>query len=181
MRFVVANLICLLLVITGCFFSKHSSELEKNTPQSDTNKVDVLDVTSEVNKSNSLNSDNKIDIDDADRHFRKFFTLVSTDLEEASSELSKYVEIRFEGHTLADEWKQLTLRLAREQKGTLPDLQRSMELHIQMLTDVDLKKYAKSIEKLQQGLKQTKALGEMLKSRGIDIETYEMEGKFVAP
>ena len=65
----------------------------------------------------------------------------------ARAKISTVAQIRFENHSLTDEWRALYFRLSRDGKGTLSDVRRLSELEIRMFTEIDPEEYAAPIEK----------------------------------
>ena len=121
-------------------------------------------------------------ISDAEKHYNAFASLSGTDPEAAISELSKYAKLRFKDHPLAEKWLKLIHRLVSEKKGTFRDMERYTKWYLQMLTDIDPEKRIehdiKTIENLQNGLKQLEIIGRMLEKQGENLEIYEMPGIF---
>ena len=191
MRFIITILVCVLLLIVGCMGKQTRNLDQPYTPIEDKQSTASVDSVQSVNETETSADDKResstvdSNVDDAGKHFMAFMSLSATDPEAAYAELSKYVQIRFGEHPVADKWMELCYRLARDNKGTFRDFQHFAKWHIQMLTDVVPEKrteaYTKLLESLQSSLKYIESIGRMLEKQGEDLDTYEMPGTFVAP
>ena len=191
MRFIVISLVCLLPLTIGCAGKQAKNPDQGRVPIEDKQSVTFADSAEDAvqakvevggeQKSSTVDSS----VDDAGKHFMAFMSLSATDPEAAYAELTKYVQIRFGEHLVADKWMELCYRLARDNKGTFRDFQHFAKWHIQMLTDVVPEKqtepYTELLESLQSSLKYIEAMGRMLEKQGENLDTYEMPGTFVAP
>lgn len=188
MRFIIISLICLSLLTIGCTKDQAKNLDQERTPIGDEQGVPPADTEINIdqartpagNKQHTPSADTAMD--DAVKHYNAFAALGATDPESAIAELSKYVELRFGAHPLADKWLKLVYRFTRDKKGTFRDMQRYTEWYLQMLEDIDPEKRiehdTKTIENLQKGLKQLEVMGKMLERQGENLDTYEMPGKF---
>ncbi len=148
----------------GCLGTKTMNVSEKSNPQK------------RVSTHTDTTNDHMHEDTDAEvKHLLEFQRLVNTDPEAARTALSKSSEIKFGKHPLVKEWEQLFFRLLRDKKGTILDLKRFNELHLQMLKDIDPEKNAKEIEYLQNALKKQEFLIESIRKQGDSPETFESE------
>ncbi|MDE0556206.1 MAG: hypothetical protein OXI24_18490 [Candidatus Poribacteria bacterium] len=171
MRFIIISLLCLSILIIGCLQGKiKNSGQAETSPDNISNAIQTREAAANA------------EISDAEKHYNAFASLSKTDTDAAIRELSKYADLRFKGHPLAEKWLKLVHRLAAEKKGTFRDMERYTEWYLQMLTDIDPEKRiehdVKTIKNLQNGLKQLEIIGRMLERQGKDLETYEMPGTF---
>ncbi len=100
--------------------------------------------------------------------FKKF---LKTDPEAARVELHNVAKTLFGEHILTEEWVPLYFRLSREGTDHLSDLKRMSELEIRMLTAIDVKKYAKQIERHRERLKHYDELSKIAEDEAPPPET----------
>lgn len=185
MRFIIINFICLLLLTIGCTRNQQQNPGQGYTPAEDEQGTTLTDDAMNIDQARTPDGDEQgatpvnDAMADAYKHYSAFFSLSPTDPDAAHAELSKYVTLRFGSHPLADEWLKLVYRLNRDRKGTFRDVQRYVEGHLQMLTDIDPEKRteqdAKHLELRQNNLKQLKAYSKIIEKQGDNMDTFEME------
>jgi hypothetical protein len=83
--------------------------------------------------------------------------------EATRTEISAIAKNLFGVHPLADEWVSLCFRLRRDGKGSFSELRRFAELQIQILSDLDTKKYAEEIEAYQVAMEQLDQVAKIYK------------------
>ena len=159
MRSIIISLLCLSLNTIGC---------TSDTPGKARTSVENQQSAAPTNE----------EVSEAYKHYSAFFSLSPTDTEAAHTALSKYIRMRFRAHPLADEWLKLVYRLNLDRKGTFPDVQRYVEGHLQMLTDIDpeerTKEDVEQIEYRQKHLRQLKIYSKILERQGRNPGTFEM-------
>lgn len=188
MRFIIISLLCLSMLVIGCTGNEIKNPGQAQAPtmsEQDTRSTgDAVNINQAQGAAADEPNNAQIDteISDAEKHYNAFASLSGTDPEAAISELSKYADLRFNAHPLAEKWLKLVYRLVSEKKGTFRDMERYTKWYLQMLIDIDPEKRiehdTKTIENLQNGLKQLEIIGRMLERQGENLETYEMPGIF---
>ena len=164
MRFVIINLLCLSLLGMGLLASS----------ETDTH----VDTTSYTHEHPHHPQIKKESIPPWKKHLEAFELLIDVeDIESdaAPTELAKVAEHLFGAHPLVDEWKTLYLRLSRDKKGSIYDMRRVAEIVVQILTDIDPKKYQEQIQRYQKRVKYYDALAKEHKSQGDSPEAIEIE------
>ncbi len=81
------------------------------------------------------------------KHLIRLQVLQKKNPREAQAKVNTVAKIRFENHSLTDEWRALYFRLSRDRRGTLSDVKRLSELEIRMFTDIDPEEYSEPIQK----------------------------------
>ena len=168
-----------------------ASHVERGTPvaesrptQTDDNRIaDDTAVASPAQPSQSLfqwGNRNPTDYgwnEEALQRMSVFESLLLTDPAAARAAMTEVAEIRFGKHSLADEWSELSFRLARDRAGNALDIKRYLELEIQLLTAVDAETHAKGIQEHQVSLTQINLLVQLMKSQGDNPASIELEFK----
>ena len=113
--------------------------------------------------------------------YRSFIKLLPTNPKAAENKLSEHAEIQYGAHPNVNKWVNLFFRLARDGTGPLSDHILLLELEVQMLTDIDSKKYSMQVKNLKRVLKQYAVMTKMAEREGKTPETYEMEFRLELP
>ena len=110
-----------------------------------------------------------------DATFETFYELLKTDPEAARLELQSVAKELFNGHALTEEWIELFYRISLksiEQSETespmkiIPDVTRTYELGLEMLTAMDTEKYAEEIQLHREALAYYTELAEFIQEVG---------------
>lgn len=114
-------------------------------------------------------------------HFETFYKFLETDPEAARVELKRVAKEIFNEHPLTEEWiehcYQVFYRTGEDKiedpSEIMPDLIRTYELGLEMLTAVDAEKYAKEIQHHQDALEHYGQFAELIKAAGGKPEQSE--------
>ena len=107
-------------------------------------------------------------------HFKKFLALLATDPDAARRELDGYAAKLFQNHPLAEEWKELCFRLARDKEALLTEVIRFNELKLQMQSDIDPERFAQEIEEITKLVANLSQMATLLESSG-ELDTKKIK------
>lgn len=115
-------------------------------------------------------------------NFQRFQKHLTTNTDDARTELENVAKNLFLGHLLTEEWVPLYFRISRDGTEHLSDVQRVSELEIRMLTAIDAKKHAEQIRQHRAALKRYNqdVNGDAAKKQQMDLQKLQAAKKLRA-